>query len=417
MNNRTDMARNRLQRAVLRTAFAWILALSLPFALPAQTLQDSLRIYFPQGKSALDPEFENNGRNIRTFIDALKLLQQDTLLKVERLEIVASASPEGTVAKNEQLAYERAHAISDYLAGKVAFDRQALDITFSPVDWNLFAKQVRADGGVPYRDEVLACIGREDIPGLKTLRRGLPWNYLYKNVFPSLRQTFAVINFESDLPMPVLDDKVEVEELEWADLNTDFEPLDTWTWYVPLMKLDRGRSMYVKTNFLPWALLEANLGVEFEIGNHFSFELPFFYTALDWFNVQTKFRVLGTRPAFRYWFRDNFSGPFVGVHGTFGWYNVAMKSWEYRYQDRETRNPAYGAGIDLGWKFRLDPRGADRWGLEFGVGAGWLNLDYDLFYNVENGRYVKSMAKNYFGPDYATIALTYRITTRKARTL
>ena len=168
------------------------------------------------------------------------------------------------------------------------------------------------------------------------------------------------------------------------------------------------RSIYLKTNILSWGLLDANLGIEFGIGPHLSLSIPVYYSALDWFNTSTKFRVIGTQPEMRLWLHDGFKGPFLAAHGTYGFYNVALSNKEFRYQDRDGVTPAYGAGINSGWKFRLDNNGADRLGFEISVGCGWLHLDYDRFYNVKNGRYSSSQVKDYFGPDHASVALTYR---------
>ena len=81
---------------------------------------------------------------------------------------------------------------------------------------------------------------------------------------------------------------------------------------------------------------------------------------------------------------------------------------DYRIQDRDGRTPTYGAGLNAGWKFRLDRNRADRWGLELSAGLGYLHLDFDRFVNVENGPYVSSGVEEYFGPDHASIAITYR---------
>ena len=43
------------------------------------------------------------------------------------------------------------------------------------------------------------------------------------------------------------------------------------------------------------------------------------------------------------------------------------------------------------------------------MGGGYLHLDYDMFYNVENGRYSSSEVRDYFGVDHASISLTYRL--------
>ena len=176
-----------------------------------------------------------------------------------------------------------------------------------------------------------------------------------------------------------------------------------------------GRNLYLKTNLLTWGLLEANIAVEAELTDHLSLSIPVYYTALDWFNVRTKFRVFGTQPELRWWFQRGFRGPFIAAHGSFGWYNVTWKSSRYRYQDRSTHTPAYGGGLNLGWKVHLDRR--HRWGLECSVGGGYLHLDYDLFWNEPNGAWVDSRVREYWGFDHAALTLTWRIPVTKSRLL
>ena len=168
-------------------------------------------------------------------------------------------------------------------------------------------------------------------------------------------------------------------------------------------------SVFLKTNIPAWAALDANLAVEFGLGKHMSVSVPVYYSPFNWFGTQNRFRVIGTQPELRGWLRDDFSGPFAAVHGTVGFYNVALKGWDYRIQDRGGKTPAYGAGLNLGWRFRLDRARADRLGLEISVGGGWLHLDYDRFYNVENGRYDSSEVRDYIGIDHVSVALTYRL--------
>ena len=168
------------------------------------------------------------------------------------------------------------------------------------------------------------------------------------------------------------------------------------------------RSFYIKTNLLGLALLNANLAVEFEIGRHVSLSLPFYYSAWDWFVPQSKFRGMGAQPELRVWPCEGFRGPFVAVHGTVGWYNVALPNAEFRYQDRDGRTPAYGAGLIFGWKFRLDSRHRNRWGLVLSFGGGWLHLDSDVFSSQKNGRYIASEVYEHYGITQASVALTYR---------
>ena len=293
------------------------------------------------------------------------------------------------------------------------FDENALEVYFNDLDYAALEALVRADAKIPEQQAFLAALAPRDIKLVKVPRWQKTWDYLLANVFPEMRYTQVVFEYKVAEPQSAEDvQESVVEQVETPDNGRE------WAYVPPLPDDDeteeldfsepRGWSFYLKTNLLPWALLDANLAVEFEIGRHLSFSLPIYYSAADWFKVTNKFRVMGTQPELRFWFRDDFSGPFLAVHGTVGFYNIALANETYRIQDRGGKTPAYGAGGNVGWKFHLDRKRADRWGLELVVGGGWLHLDYDRFYNEQNGRYADSVVQDYFGVDHASIAITYR---------
>lgn len=393
----------------------------------AQVQRDSVKVYFRQGQSVFEPFFNGNARRLNDFTNRAKALQRDTLVKLERVMVIASASPEGSAEVNERLAYNRAQKIADYLHQNFTFDQNAFEVYFNDLDWDLFQRLVEEDHYIPMRWELLSLIRERDLKRIKVERFQRSWDYLLDNIFPEMRTTLVVFEYKTaemrEAEARAAAEKAEAEAVaaevrrqeeirreeaaarsysppplpddEEDDFDLDLSESHPW-------------SFYIKTNFLPWALLDANLALEFEMGRHLSVSLPVYYSAWDWFSPQSKFRVTGTQPELRLWFRDDFSGPFLAAHGTYGYYNVAIPNQEFRIQDRDGRTPAYGAGLNIGWKFRLDRNRADRWGLELSVGGGWLHLDYDCFYNVENGRYAASQVKDYYGPDHASVALTYR---------
>lgn len=393
----------------------------------AQVQRDSVKVYFRQGQSVFEPFFNGNVRRLNDFTNRAKALQRDTLVTLERVMVIASASPEGSAEVNERLAYNRAQKIADYLHQNFTFDQNAFEVYFNDLDWDLFQRLVEEDHYIPMRWELLSLIRERDLKRIKVERFQRSWDYMLDNIFPEMRTTLVVFEYktaemrEAEAEAEAVaaaarrqeEIRLEEEARRQAEQNVRSYtppplPDDDEDDFDLDLSETRPWSCYIKTNFLPWALLDANLGFEFEMGRHLSLSIPVFYTALDWFNVQTKFRVAGTQPELRLWFRDDFSGPFLAAHGTYGFYNIALPNQEFRIQDRDGKTPAYGAGINIGWKFRLDRNRADRWGLEFSVGGGWLHLDYDCFYNVENGRYAASQVKDYYGPDHASVALTYR---------
>lgn len=388
--------------------------LLLPALCVAQEVlvRDSVKVYFQQGKSQFDPMFQDNVWRLSELSNRVKQLQLDSLARIERVQVIGGASPEGSVEVNRRLTHERARSLLEYLRPHLRFDEDNFEVDFNQLDWFFLESLVREDAGVPFRDEVLRLIGEQDLAGLK--KNQAAWNYMLKNLFPEMRATvvaFEYMALEEELKKlePVVEEPAP--QADTVPVRRSYTPPpmpDDDDLPLELSDGTTGRSVYLKTNFIPWAMLNANLGVEFEIGNHLSFSIPVVYSALNWFTANTKFRTLGTQPELRFWLFDDFHGPFLAVHGTYGLYNVALSSMEYRIQDREGRTPAYGAGLNAGWKFRLDRNRADRWGLELSIGYGYLHLDFDRFENFENGPYVSSGIENYLGPDHASVALTYR---------
>lgn len=389
------------------------LFLLLPALILAQEVrQDSVKVYFQQGRSKFDPMFQDNVWRLTEFSNKVKQLQSDSLARIERMQVIGSASPEGSQEVNRRLTHERAQSILDYLRPHLQFDEKNFEVVFNQLDWDFLASLVRDDEKVPDRDEVLRLIGERDLSGLK--KKQAAWNYMLKNLFPEMRATILAFEYLALEPQkPCVPPAVEepAPQVDTAAPPRSYSPPpmpDDDDFPQDLSDGEMGPSIYLKTNLLSWPLLEANLGVEFELGRHMSLSIPIYYTALNWFTDNTKFRVLGTQPELRFWLFDDFHGPFLAAHGTLGYYNVALPSWDYRIQDRDGRTPAYGGGLNAGWKFRLDRKRADRWGLEVSLGYGYLHLDFDRFENIDNGPYVSSGIENYLGLDHASVALTYR---------
>ena len=85
----------------------------------------------------------------------------------------------------------------------------------------------------------------------------------------------------------------------------------------------------------------------------------------------------------------------------------------FRY--RTARNPGdcrpfWGAGISYGYVVPLNRC----WGAEFTLGAGFVNVKYDQFYNIPNGaRYGHGLTHTYWGVTRAGITLLYRFGFKK----
>lgn len=116
------------------------------------------------------------------------------------MDIVGYASPEGSLANNKRLSEGRAMALRDYLASRYDFSRNQYYIIFGGENWDGLVKALDTID-FEYKDEALNIIN--DIPvekgreaKLMQLRGGVPYRYMLKYIFPSLRVAICKVNYE-----------------------------------------------------------------------------------------------------------------------------------------------------------------------------------------------------------------------------
>ena len=85
-----------------------------------------------------------------------------------------------------------------------------------------------------------------------------------------------------------------------------------------------------------------------------------------------------------------------------------MPTWNRdRYQDAD--RPLLGAGVSYGY---LLPLGG-HWAGEFTLGAGYANMKYDTYYNIDNGARIDTRTKNYWGITRMGFSIVYRFNLKK----
>ena len=164
------------------------------------------------------------------------------------------------------------------------------------------------------------------------------------------------------------------------------------------------RYVAVKTNLAAWAGTIMNLAADVQVSEHFSVELPVLWG--PWY-VSDKHAVktFTIQPEARYWLSKPGKGHFFGVHAHVGWFNV---KWNRdRYQD--TDRPLLGAGISYGYLLPFNAH----WAGEFTLGAGYANMRYDTYYNIDNGARIDTRTKNYWGITRVGLSVVYRFNLKK----
>ena len=150
--------------------------------------------------------------------------------------------------------------------------------------------------------------------------------------------------------------------------------------------------------------------MEADLAEHWSFTLPFYYSALNYFSSDVKFRTACIQPEVRYWLSEENQGWFAGAHFGLAWFNYA-KGGDWRYQDHNRNTPLYGGGLSGG--YRLSVSKNHKWFMEFSLGTGVYKLHYDIFHNEPNGQRIDTRKRMFFGIDQAAVSFAYRFDWKK----
>lgn len=398
-----------------------ILLLVTGICAPAQeqTPTDTIgvKVYFRQGESGLDMQFQDNGTRLEDFAAALREADADTLRRVNAIHIAGVASPEGSTKRNEELSERRAENIIAWLKRRLPFPDAVYVKHVVGEDWQGLAALVEASDML-YRDEVLdilhntpVWIVREGkvVDGRKRqlamLRGGEPWRYMEQHFFPELRNSGTQVTCEIVMlagPQPadtvVIRDTVQLVQSDtvvFVQRDTVFMPEEKKPFY-----------MAVKTNMLYDALLVPNIGVEFYLGKGWTIGANWMYA---WWDIDSKhryWRVYGGDLGIRKYFgrkaeEKPLAGHHLGVYGQMLTYDFEWGSTGY-LGDRWS----WGAGLEYGYSLPV----SRRLNIDFSVGIGYLGGEYKV-YDPMDGHYVwrETRQRHWFGPTKAEVSLIWLI--------
>ena len=387
--------------------------------------KEHFRLRYVINVAELDSTFVDNTQRMLDIRKFLSEAAKDSMLQFTRVDFRGTASPDGSYEFNVWLSENRLRTFKELVRTYVNIPDSLIFAQSSDIPWDEFRAKIVEDPNVPMRETVLEIIDEgprlvgwtanrhidHRLLKLKKLNGGKVWDYLKKPILFDLRYGDATFYFTRLLP--------EVGEII---LPIEAMPVDAPDWIeVPRMPVYETwiPRIYLKTNFIGWTAASANVAVEFDLAPHWSFTLPWYYSAIDYFKSTIKFRNFTLQPEFRYWpnAKGYNHGFFVGLHAGAMAYNFAIGG-KYRYQDRKGKHPALGGGIGLGYRKSISRN--NRWHLEFTAGAGVYHLDYDVFENTPNykeGEWVRRKKKTWFGLDQAAVTISYNfpLTKREKR--
>lgn len=172
----------------------------------------------------------------------------------------------------------------------------------------------------------------------------------------------------------------------------------------------RAQNIAVKSNLFYDLTTTPNLGVEVRFAPKWTADLSANYNPFA-FSNDKKWKHWMLQPELRYWFCEAFNRHFVGAHllgGVFNTGNVNAPSFlsifptdkGYRFEGEY-----FGAGLAYGYHHILSPR----WSLEYSLGLGWMQADYEKYECPHCGEHLNDGRKDFFGVTKAAVSLIYLI--------
>ncbi len=314
-------------------------------------------------------------------------------------------------------------SLEKLVRSKVEIPDSVVTYNDSYIPWEYLSSLVEASD-ISHKGEILRIISEEakivDYIGdrsidnrvlrLKALDGGKVWKELNRRFFIPMRNACVIFATYQTEPLPRIEPVIakvdSVYTIEWTPtlpiLLDSIQPIRE----TPIAE-QWHRTLSVKTNALGLGLAIANAAVEIDLCKHWSFNLPVYYSAWNYFTPTVKFRTFAVQPEMRYWFSEKNlrnDGLFVGAHFGLAYYNIATDG-EYRTQDHDGTSPAFGGGLSVGYRMPISKN--NRWKVEFSIGAGAYSLHYDKFHNYHNGFLVSTEKKTYIGIDQASVSFSY----------
>ncbi|RHJ86448.1 DUF3868 domain-containing protein [Parabacteroides sp. AM08-6] len=155
---------------------------------------------FQVGKYVILPDFRNNAAELAKIDNTIHTIVNDKNITLEGILLKGFASPEGSYKSNTALAGNRVKALAGYIRKQHAFKESLFTLENGSEDWEGLKAKVEADANVPSRSSVLAIINSDEDPDKKDVQLakldgGAPYQYVLKNIYPSLRRSDYRVNY------------------------------------------------------------------------------------------------------------------------------------------------------------------------------------------------------------------------------
>lgn len=154
----------------------------------------------------------------------------------------------------------------------------------------------------------------------------------------------------------------------------------------------------LRANLLRWVTLTPDLGLEWRINPSWGIAVNGSWTSWSWSDKDRRYALWEVAPEVRYYMGEKKA-----------WYLGAMfKAGQFNYKLSETgkQGDLMGGGITAGYQLRLNKALA----LDFSLGLGYLNADYEKYEVIDGVRVRRgNETKDWWGPINAGVTLVWKL--------
>ena len=184
-------------------------------------------------------------------------------------------------------------------------------------------------------------------------------------------------------------EKAEAEKTAQQDTLAD-TPSET--------KITNDYHLSLRANLLRWATLTPDLGLEWRICPSWGIAVNGSWTSWSWSDKDRRYALWEVAPEVRYYMGEKKA-----------WYLGAMfkaGQFNYKLSDTGKQGDLMGGGITGGYQLRLNKALA----LDFSLGLGYLNADYEKYEVIDGVRVRRgNETKDWWGPINAGVTLVWKL--------
>ena len=163
-------------------------------------------------------------------------------------------------------------------------------------------------------------------------------------------------------------------------------------------KITTDYHLSLRANLLRWATLTPDLGLEWRICPSWGIAVNGSWTSWSWSDKDRRYALWEVAPEVRYYMGEKKA-----------WYLGAMfkaGQFNYKLSDTGKQGDLMGGGITAGYQLRLN-KALD---LDFNLGLGYLNADYEKYEVIDGVRVRRgNETKDWWGPINAGVTLVWKL--------